>query len=248
MSGGGYGSMGSSGNVSGSTAQPFSAFGQAKSFGGAPTFNPNAGGSMGNFNPNAPGFNPNAGGNFDPTNSGYSTGLWNPQPQQAAPLNALPNQPNSSYQPYMGAPDLTQFNLSQPYIDRTVQEANNPDQQSLQAFNAAQGTNYQSLTQIPASDWQNYQATSGQQGNPQPKGVVISENPFSRTGVQNATAPGYLPGPTAQFTPPAYPSWLYGPTAGLFGGVTKPQGTPQNYGYFPGTGQWGAQPNGSNFT
>jgi hypothetical protein len=38
-------------------------------------------------------------------------------------------------------------------------------------------------------------------------------------------------------------TWLYGPTPGsLYPQLQRPQGTPSNYGYFPGNGMWGPAP------
>jgi hypothetical protein len=43
------------------------------------------------------------------------------------------------------------------------------------------------------------------------------------------------------FPIPDTPTWLYGTTAGMMG-FRPPAGTPQDYGYFPGTQTWGPQP------
>jgi hypothetical protein len=44
------------------------------------------------------------------------------------------------------------------------------------------------------------------------------------------------------FPTPAVPTWLYGPTAGMFGAPQKPPGIDPSWGWSPGTGQWGPQP------
>lgn len=251
MSGGGtYGSTA----PGGSTAQPYSAFGQTKAM-GSPGLDPGMGGSLGNFNPSNPQggtFDPNnpfpgGSGQFTPaSNMGGSFGNFDPSSGYFPTMDQFSQFLQSPYQPYMGMPQQAQQQPTQPQVpyyqsgqQQPMQQSQQPlgaDQTFLNGFNQSHGTNYSAMSQLPANDYQSYLQSSGQQqqqGSQQ--AAPVQQSPYAKVGGE------------ATFAPPAYPSWLYGPTAGAFGGVTRPQGTPQNYGYFPGTGQWGVQPNGTNF-
>lgn len=45
------------------------------------------------------------------------------------------------------------------------------------------------------------------------------------------------------YGPPEIPTWLYGPMAGLFGGI-RPSDVDPSFGYFPESKTWGPQPGG----
>jgi hypothetical protein len=90
------------------------------------------------------------------------------------------------------------------------------------------------------------------------QGALISNSLAAQAGVQPNYGPGTPQQPTPQQDPQAQAkgitlsegpklgnfgsntgqSWLYGPTAGMFG-AARPQGTPNNYWYNQNVGQWG---------
>lgn len=201
------------------------------------------GGSMGNFDPNRA--FPSASSAFgaksmagtpDYSRMGGSLGNFDPN-------NPFPSSPAGPMMPLMGRgmPMQAQSMPAQSMPTWDVSKYGmNPDQYTG-AITSAQ--DYQALDQAKA-------AYRGMQQNAHPIYDQSQQAPQAPQPTLNTkVGQGYQQGPngTIQFTPPAYPTWLYGPTAGAFGGVTPPPGTPQSYGYFPGTQTWGAQPNGNNF-
>lgn len=181
---------------------------------------------------------------------GYGGGF---QQNMGQPLYAT-----NSYNPYAGGQQQQQQTPPQQQMGYNPQV--NPDAAMMQNFNKMYGTNYYSQAQIPANDYYDFIQRSGGEDqarrpmggmpsigqlpqapaapNPQDKSATTA-SPFAvnRGGADSGMGTGI-------YMPPKYPTWLYGPTAGLFGGVTPPQGTPQNYGYFPGSQTWGVQPSG----
>jgi hypothetical protein len=204
--------------------------------GGGSTYDPsNYGG--GNFNP----YNPNAFSAFGPV--GGSMGNMATPQSFGGPTTQIGG----------FNPDSFSFTPPQPTSQPAPAQPLGPDQQLMQNFNKMYGTNYSALTQLPYNDYNDFIQRSGglAQAQKAPNQPLVSQpaqpiQPPAPQQTQPTPDMGKV-GQMAMFPPPAYPTWLYGPTAGAFGGVMRPNNVPMNYGYFPGSQTWGLQPSGSNF-